>query len=186
MAISAFFSAAVKSTEELRTLIGAEDAGLAMTGKRFLDRFHADRRLQSDRQPPGQDASAEPVHDGGEKDGTLEPSECRPYPSPDLVGPGYGPLTQQIGIDLVLGADFDVLGGRQTASVPVFFIIVATCKRPVCRPSTFKRLCNIRLPANWKSRCSSSVRRIKARPVAGVVRGRECTLPRLKPKSLAW
>jgi hypothetical protein len=70
MAISAFFNAAVKSTEKLRTLICAEDAGLAMTGKRFLDRFDAECRLQSDRQPPGQDASAEPVHDGGQKDGT--------------------------------------------------------------------------------------------------------------------
>lgn len=53
---------------ELRTLIGVEYFRLSIAGQRVLDRFDAEVRLHRDRQPPGQNPPAKPVHDGAEID----------------------------------------------------------------------------------------------------------------------
>jgi hypothetical protein len=57
--------------------------------------------------------------------------------------------------------------------MPIRFISVATWQRPIFTPSAFKRSRSIRLPANGKSRCSSSIRRMMARSAAGTARGKQ-------------
>ena len=54
-------------------------------------------------------------------------------------------------------------GFRYNASIPIFFISVLTCLRPITWPSRLSMSRSIRLPAKGYSRCSSSIRRISAR-----------------------
>ncbi len=46
---------------ELAALVGVEDVGLAVPGQRLFDGLDAEVRLKGDREPPRQDAAAEPV-----------------------------------------------------------------------------------------------------------------------------
>ena len=55
-------------TGKLGALIGVEDLGPAISGNRFFDSFDAERRIQGDRQPPGQNLAAEPINDGRQID----------------------------------------------------------------------------------------------------------------------
>ncbi len=92
----AFFSMAAQvDGGELRTRLVLKIFRLSIAGQRVLDRFDAEVRLHRDRQPPGQNPPAKPVHDGAEiripAIGTYVMSIA-----PDLVGPGDRQLAQEI------------------------------------------------------------------------------------------
>jgi hypothetical protein len=70
-----------------------------VTGQGLLDRFDAEPGLHRDRQPPGQDAPAEPVDHGGEIDEAACHGNVGQIHGPDLVCDCQ--VAQQIGIDLV-------------------------------------------------------------------------------------
>lgn len=71
---------------ELRSLVGVEDVGLAVTGQRLLDRFDAEIGFHRDRQPPRQDLPAEPVRDGAEINEASRHGDVSQVHGPDLVG----------------------------------------------------------------------------------------------------
>ena len=86
---------------ELRSLVGVEYVGFAITGKRLLDCFDAEGCFHRDRQPPRQNSPAEPVHDGAEIDEAASHRNICQVHRPDLVGPGVRQLSQEVGIDFV-------------------------------------------------------------------------------------
>src|SRR3954452_24026548 len=59
---------------ELAALVGVEDLRPAVADQSLFQRLDAERRLQGDRQPPGENPTAEPVDDRGEVD---EPARHR-------------------------------------------------------------------------------------------------------------
>lgn len=87
---------------ELAALVGVEDAGPAVTGDRFLQRFDTEVGVHRVREIPGQNLPAGPVHNRHEVE---EPSSHRDIShvgTPDLVRLLDGQMAQQIRIDLVL------------------------------------------------------------------------------------
>src|SRR5262245_24813715 len=86
---------------KLAALVGVEDLGHAMTSKRLLQGFNAERRLHGDRQAPGQHPAAEPVHDDGEVDKAAGHRHVGDVHRPHLVRPIDHKAAQQIGIDPV-------------------------------------------------------------------------------------
>lgn len=86
---------------KLAALIVVEDLRLAMAGQSFLDRLNAEPGLHRDREPPGQDAPAEPVDHGGEADEATRHANVGQVHGPDLVGTGDRQIAQEIRIDPV-------------------------------------------------------------------------------------
>ena len=97
---------------ELAALVRVEDLGLAVPGERLLQGLDAEVRRQRDREPPGQDLAAEPVDDGDEIDEPPRHRHVGDVARPDLVGPRHRQVAQQVGVDLVPRAGFEVFGRR--------------------------------------------------------------------------
>ena len=72
---------------ELAALVGVEDAGLAVTGDRLLQRRDAEVGLHRVRQPPGEDPAARPVHDRHEIEEATAHRDVSHIGAPDLVRP---------------------------------------------------------------------------------------------------
>src|SRR5215212_8657625 len=86
---------------ELRALIGVEDLRPAVAGQRLFQRLDAERRLQGDRQPPGENPTAEPVDHGGQVDEAACHGHVGEVHGPDLVGSVDRHPAQQVRVDLV-------------------------------------------------------------------------------------
>ena len=97
---------------ELRALVGIEDVRLAVTSQRILQRFHAERCLHRDRQPPRQHAAAEPVEHHGQIDEAARHRDVGDVHRPHLVRSRDRHPTQQIRVDFVAGLG---LGRARTA-----------------------------------------------------------------------
>src|SRR3954466_7295446 len=59
-----------------------------MPGERLLQRLDAERRLQANRPPPGQNPPAEPVDDSGQVDEAARHGHVSDVDGPDLIGAG--------------------------------------------------------------------------------------------------
>ena len=94
----------------LGALIGIEDLGLAMPGKRFLYRFVTERHFERDRLLPRQNLAAEPVDDSTEGDEATRHRDIGDVHRPDLIRTGHRQLAQEIGEDRVLLCWFGRVG----------------------------------------------------------------------------
>ena len=97
---------------ELAALIRIENVRPAVTGQSFIQRLDAELRFHGDRQPPSENPAAEPVDDGREIDEAARHRDVRDVHGPDLVGSDDRQVAQEIRVNLVSGAGFEVLGLR--------------------------------------------------------------------------
>ena len=88
---------------ELAALVGIHDLGLAVAGHGLLQRLHAEVCGQRVRESECQNPAARPVHDGAEVHEAPAHRDIGDVQRPDLVGPLARHVSEQIGVDRMLG-----------------------------------------------------------------------------------
>ncbi len=86
---------------ELYALIVIEDLR-SPEAQGFLETFHAKRRIQCVAEPPGQDITAEPVHDGHQITEPASQLDIRDVSCPNLIGPDNLDASEQIRVNPML------------------------------------------------------------------------------------
>ena len=135
-------------TCELAALVCIEDVRILIFFQSLFKRLNTEGCLHGDRRPLGQYPAREPVNDGSQIDKAIRHRDAGDVHGPVLVGPLHLHVPQEIGVNLVAGFEFEILGLRYRASMPIFCSSVAVCLRPISKPSRFKSSCIMREPAN--------------------------------------
>lgn len=87
---------------KLRSLVGVENRWSAITAQGLLEGLDTKVRLKGIGNPPGQDFAAVPVHNGHKVHKPSFHWDVGDVGGPDLVGPFYDQIPQQIWVDFVL------------------------------------------------------------------------------------
>lgn len=86
---------------ELYTLIVVKDIRPPVT-QGFLEAFHAKRRIQCIAEPPGQNITAEPIHDGHQITEPASQLDIRDVSRPNLIGSDNLDASEQIRVNPML------------------------------------------------------------------------------------